>query len=43
MVNVPQRYVPRNLTKKDKKKQKKQLLKSRKNYKKGNYYTRKKV
>lgn len=43
MVNVPQRYVPRNLTKKDKKKQKRQLLKSRKNYKKGNYYTRKKV
>ena len=43
MVNVPQRYVPRNLTKKDKKQQKKQLLKSRKNYKKGKYYTRKKV
>ena len=43
MVNVPQRYVPRNLTKKDKKRQKKQLLKSRKNYKKGKYYTRKKI
>ena len=43
MVNVPQRYVPRNLTKKDKKKQKKQLLKSRKNYKKGKYHTRKKI
>ena len=43
MVNVPQRYVPKNLTKKDKKKQKKQILKSRKNYKKGKYYTRKKV
>ena len=43
MVNVPQRYVPKNLTKKDKNKQKKQILKSRKNYKKGKYYTRKKV
>ena len=43
MVNVPQRYVPRNLTKKDKKRKKKQLLKSRKNYKKGKYHTRKKV
>ena len=29
MVNVPQRYVPKNLTK-DKNKQKKQILKSRK-------------
>tara|TARA_B100000035_G_scaffold281230_1_gene261987 strand:- start:1577 stop:2206 length:630 start_codon:yes stop_codon:yes gene_type:complete len=43
MVNVPQKYVPRNLTKKDKERQKKQLLKSRKNYKKGKYHTRKKV
>ena len=43
MVNVPQRYVPKNLTKKDKKKQKRQILKSRKNYKKGKYHTRKKI
>jgi hypothetical protein len=43
MVNVPQRYVPKNLTKKDKKRQIKQLRKSRKSYKKGKYHTRKKV
>ena len=43
MVNVPQKYVPKNLSKKDKKKQRAQLLKSRKNYNKGKYYTRKKV
>lgn len=43
MVNVPQRYVPKNLTKKDKKRQKMQLRKSRRNYKKGKYHTRKKV
>lgn len=43
MTNVPQRYVPKKLSKKDKKKQKKELKKSRKAYKKGKYYTRKKV
>jgi hypothetical protein len=43
MTNVPQRYVPKNLTKKDKKLQIKQLRKSRKNYIKGKYHTRKKV
>ena len=43
MVNIPQRYIPRNLTKKDKEKQRKQLLKSRKQYKKKRYFTRKKV
>lgn len=43
MINVPQRYVPKNLTKKDKKRQKMQLRKSRRNYKKGKYHTRKKV
>jgi hypothetical protein len=37
------RYLPRRLTKKDKKKQAKMLLKSRRLYKKGQYYTRKKV
>jgi hypothetical protein len=42
-MNVPIRYVPTRLTKKDKKKQSKELRKSRKAYKKGKYYTRKKV
>tara|TARA_X000000950_G_scaffold118887_1_gene149077 strand:+ start:1804 stop:2439 length:636 start_codon:yes stop_codon:yes gene_type:complete len=42
-VGVPQRYVPSKLTRKDKKKQKKELRRSRKAYKKGVYYTRKKV
>lgn len=42
-VSVPQRYVPRNLTKKDKTKQKRELIRSRKSYKKGKYYTRKRV
>ena len=41
MTNVPQRYVPKKLSKKDKKKQKKELKKSRKAYKKGKYHTRK--
>ena len=43
MTKVPQRYVPKNLSKKDKKKQKKELKRSRKAYKKGKYHTRKKV
>ena len=43
MVKVPTRYIPKNLTKKDKKKQIKELKKSRKAYKKNKYYTRKKV
>ena len=43
MVRIPQRYVPKFLTRKDKRKQKKQLLKSRQNYKRGKYYTRKKI
>ena len=47
MPNIPKRYIPKNLSTKDKKKQKKELLKSRKNYrsKKGTkrYYTRKKM
>ncbi len=43
-INVPIRYVPiRTLTKKDKREQIKQLLKSRKLYKKHKYYTRKHV
>jgi hypothetical protein len=40
---VPLRYVPKGLSRKDKKKQIKDLLKSRRMYKKGKYYTRKKV
>ena len=43
MIHVPIRYVPTNLTKKDKKKQIKMLMKSKKMYKKHNYYTRKMV
>ena len=40
---VPKRYVPKHLTKKDKNKAMLELNKSRKAYKKGLYYTRKKV
>ena len=42
-LNVPQRYVPKVLSKKDKQKQKKYLRKSRKLYKKGKYFERPKV
>ena len=42
-MSYPKRYVPTRLTKKDKRKQKKEIKKSRKAYKKGKYYTRKKV
>ena len=41
--SVPKRYVPKQLSKKDKKKQAKELKKSRQAYKKGKYYTRKKM
>ena len=40
---VPLRYLPKNLTLRDKKKQIKMLKKSRKQYKMGKYYTRKNV
>jgi hypothetical protein len=43
MTTVPQRYIPRNLTKKGKKNQKKELKRSRQAYRKGEYYTRKKI
>ena len=43
MVNVPARYVPKGLSKKDRKIQKRELKKSRKMYKGKKYYTRKKV
>lgn len=39
----PKRYIPKNLTKKDAKKQYIQLQKSKRLYKKKQYYTRKKV
>ena len=41
--NVPRRYVPKSLTTKDTKIVKTELNKSRKKYKQGIYYTRKKV
>jgi len=40
---IPLRYLPKKLTLKDKKKQIVMLTKSRKQYKKGQYYTRKNV
>ncbi len=40
---VPLRYLPKRLSKKDKLKQRRELNKSRKAYKQGKYYTRKKV
>lgn len=42
-LSVPKRYIPSFLTRKDKKKQRESLKRSRKAYKKGKYHTRKKV
>jgi DNA-binding Xre family transcriptional regulator len=42
-MNINLRYLPKRLTKKDKKRQIKMLNKSKKLYKKGFYYTRKKL
>lgn len=42
-LNIPIRYLPKNLTKKDKEKQLKMLRKSRKLYKRQKYYTREKL
>jgi hypothetical protein len=42
-INVPVRYLPKILSRKDKKRQRQMLLKSRRLYKKGEYYTRKKL
>ncbi len=42
-ITVPRRYIPTSLSIKDKKEQAKMLAKSRKLYKKNEYYTRKKV
>jgi hypothetical protein len=40
---VPIRYLPNSLTRKDKQTQKRMLIRSRKMYKQGKYYTRKKI
>lgn len=42
-ISLPKRYIPSFLSKKDKLKQKKEILKSRKMYKKGKYYKRKSI
>jgi len=42
-MKIPIRYLPKSLSKKDKKKQLKMLIHSRKQYKNKNYYTRKKI
>ena len=42
-INIPNTYLPNSLSKKDKKKQKNMLIKSRKLYKKNKFYTRNKV
>lgn len=42
-IKIPIRYLPNKLSRKDKKKQAKMLLKSRKQYKSGKYYTREKL
>ena len=43
IVKVPMRYLPKGLSKEDKKKQMKMLSKSRKLYKENKYYTREKL
>lgn len=42
-IKVPIRYLPKGLTRKDKKTQIQMLLKSRKLYKQNKYYTRKRL
>ncbi len=41
--HVPRRYIPTKLTQTDKKKQREMLKKSRRQYKEGKYYTRKRI
>ena len=43
LITIPQRYVPKHLSKKDKNIIRKELKKSRKQYKKKKYHTRKRV
>ena len=42
-MNIPVRYLPKFLTRKDRKQQRRELKRSRAAYKKGKYVTRKKV
>ena len=42
-INFPLRYIPKNLTKRDKQKQLNMLINSKKLYKKNQFYTRKKI
>ena len=42
-MKIPIRYVPKSLTRSDRKQQLNQLVKSRRLYKRGKYYTRKRV
>lgn len=42
-LNVPKHYVPKSLSKEDRKRQTKELIKSRQMYKRGKYHTRKKM
>jgi len=42
-MKIPIRYAPKNLTQRDRKQQLQQLAKSRRMYKRGKYYTRKRV
>ena len=42
-MRLPKRYIPKHLTKKDLKKQKIMIKRSNNMYKKGKYYTRKKL
>jgi hypothetical protein len=42
-IRINKRYIPKNLSSKDKQYQKNMILKSRKLYKKGKYFTRRKV
>ena len=43
MAIIPVRYIPKMLTRRDKKRQRRELKKSRRAYKSGKYYTRKRV
>ena len=43
LITIPQRYIPKHLSKKDKNTIRKELKKSRKQYKKNKYHTRKRV
>ena len=42
-MTIPNKYIPNSLSNKDKKKQQKEIIKSRKAYKKKQFYSRKKM